>query len=118
MKRLAKSYILLYWTLFILILISLPMPEYGGNQVSYYDKFVHVFLFGAFNFFLYIFLDEFEKISKRSKILISLSLSIIFSGLCEYIQLFVPGRDTSELDFLAGVLGALAVSIFFYARKK
>jgi len=118
MAKLAKFYILLVWTLFILSLIAMPMPEYNGNQISYYDKFVHLFLFGTFNLVLYGFLREFKKISSKTNLLVSLSASIIYSALCEYIQLFVPGRDTSELDFLAGVAGALIVSFVLYERSR
>jgi len=118
MRKLVKFYILLTWSFFILTLIAMPMPEYDGNQTSYYDKVVHVFLFGIFNFLIYGFLREYEKINFKSRLLISFSLSVVYSALCEYIQLFVPGRDTSELDFIAGVFGVFIVSIILYGREK
>lgn len=118
MRKLAKFYILLTWTFFILALIAMPMPEYEGDQISYYDKIIHVFFFGIFNYFLFKFLKEFKSVNLKTNILISLSLSIIFSALCEFIQLFVPGRDTNELDFIAGMFGSLIVSVFLYGRTK
>ncbi len=92
----------------------MPVPDIGITSENYYDKIVHVFLFGIFSYLFYFNLrSKFFK-----KILFSAGVGVIFSLLIELLQLFVPGRDASFLDFLAGVIGVLVFLTIAYAKNK
>ncbi|RLC38953.1 hypothetical protein DRH27_00975 [Candidatus Falkowbacteria bacterium] len=123
MSKISRFYILLCWTVVILILISFPMPEYEGTKITIYDKLVHAFLFGVFSYLIIYSLILFR--SKNFKLsfimLISFLAGAIYAGIGEYIQTFVPGRTVSEYDFLgglAGILISLIVSYGIFKREK
>lgn len=116
MPRRHRIFILVYWIIFILILISFPMNDYHGTKVTYYDKVVHIFLFGVF-----VYLLNYVLIARRRPwflklFLITTSVGFFFSALCEFIQIYVPGRDVSTLDFTAGSIGVLLAEIITYVR--
>jgi len=118
MSKISRFYILFCWMLVILILISFPMPEYEGTKITLYDKLVHAFLFGVFSYLIIYSLIPFRgKNFKLSLImLISFSVSTIYAGFSEYLQIFVPGRTVSEYDFLGGLAGILISLVVCYAK--
>ena len=104
----------------ILVLLLWPMPAYEAHGVSYYDKVVHVFLFGFLAFLLSYTLRAVPGYNWLTRLLISSFFSIIYAGLGEYFQTLVPGRMSSELDFIAGVAGVVAsqaIICVFYGKK-
>ena len=115
MNFLGRLYLVFSWSLAIFILISAPMPEYVGEKVTLYDKMVHVVLFGVL-----AYLIVYTLITKTTQLklvfLVSFLLSVLYSGLSEYVQVFIPGRDVSEFDFMAGVLGIILALIYAYNK--
>ena len=103
--------------LLILFLIAAPMPEYNGTKETYYDKVVHFLLFGSFVFACAWWLEG-RPLNKRLQLFLALSAGVVYAGLGEFIQIFVPGRTVSEWDFLAGAAGSLSAFIFLYAWTK
>ena len=98
-----KFHLLIIWIVFVFILTLMPVPEIHGTIETYYDKVAHVFLFGIFSYLFYLNLS----LSVLKKVILSIGVGISFSLLVEFLQLFVPGRDASHLDFLAGLFGIL-----------
>ncbi len=115
-KRL-RIFLLIAWTLFVLALISFPTPAYNGDKITYYDKIAHAAMFGVFSFLVALVLHS-NKRKRRDILKISFFAGLLFAFLGEFIQLFVPGRSSSELDFLAGVVGIIIISIYGYWRFK
>ena len=113
MRKKIKLIALSFWTLFVFFLIVAQLPEHHGTIEKMNDKIAHFFLMGIFSGLLAFNLTE-TKLKKSMIFLISYTAGIFYSGLGEIIQLYVPGRDTSELDFLAGVIGSLFFSGIFY----
>ena len=105
MLKYKNKIILVIWSLIILILTGFPLPEYNGTVETYYDKIVHVFLFGIFSFL--VFVNLFKKYKKKKAVIISFLSGVAYSSFVEIMQNYVPGRDPNKLDLLAGVLGII-----------
>lgn len=108
-----KISILLFWTLFVFFLIATPLPEYDGTIEKLYDKVAHLFFFGIFSGLLALILLE-TKLKRYEIFFVSFSAGIVYSALCEVVQIYVPGRDVSDLDFIAGIIGAFIFSFLGY----
>lgn len=114
-----KTYLLYLWATIILVLISWPTAECIRCTVfTWYDKIAHVFLFGIFSYLLALVLKSKTDIKLFYILIISLILSAFYSALCEFIQIFVPGRTVSEYDFFAGVIGIIIFLSIFYEYFK
>jgi VanZ family protein len=109
-----KRQLLIIWTTFVLILTLMPTPDIGGDKEMYYDKIAHVFLFGIFSYLLFFNIDR----SIVKKIIYSIIAGIGFSLLIEFLQVFIPGRDASHLDFIAGLFGILIFTSLSYVKNK
>lgn len=118
-KKIAKFYLVLCWTFLIFKLISFPVYTKQELGYSFFDKIVHLFLFAVLTYLLVNLFKEFFK--KNWPVLAaSVLTSVSYSLLAEYIQTFVPGRDSSTADFSAGAAGALAAVLFvkYFSRPK
>lgn len=107
MKGLAKFYLLVAWSIFILMLTTTPLSisDVGGVDIT--DKIVHFVFFGVF---FYLFL-EFIKLYINlilAKILAFITTASYAINI-ELLQIFIPGRYFSYIDIFAGLLGGLAV---------
>ncbi len=101
---------------FILILISYPLDVSTGNgSVTYGDKFVHGVMFAVFSFLVLYYFDEYREFKFY---FISIFLGLLFSLLTEYIQTFLPTRESSEYDLMAGFAGVILINIYVYFRKR
>ena len=108
-----KKITLIIWTIIILVLTTFPMPEYNGTEEKYYDKIAHGVFFGIFACLVYINIIKNNK--KIKTFFLSLIITILYSGLIEILQYYIPGRNPSELDLLSGFLGSvlfLSICIF------
>lgn len=111
MKFVPRLFIFICWTMMVLYMITIPFPEFKGDQITYYDKFVHAFMFGVFTW-LYVFTAVAKtKSDIRLLILFSVLCGLLFAVICEYIQNFIPGRTASEMDFIGGMIGVF-ISVF------
>ncbi len=119
MLILSRFYVVLSWAIAIFILISWPMPPYKEDGFTIYDKFVHIILFGGLAFLFIWALKARKKFNFKPVALAAFFLGVIYSVISEYIQGFVPGRDVSSWDLLAGTIGsALGVVYAFFMFTK
>ena len=116
MKLIGRFYVLIAWAYLIFVLLTAPMPYYEGDTITYYDKAVHAFLFGIFVILAVRAFIQIPGLAFKSSLLISILLSVTYSGSGEYLQSFVPGRTVSELDFLGGVVGILIGAIIAFEK--
>lgn len=112
-----KKVIFYIWVVIVFVLIAMPMPVYDGDIEKMYDKVAHVIMFGGV---AYLFILAYEyKFKKLSKLLLTaFILGVSYSAIAEVIQNFVPGRDVSELDLLAGIIGTIISLIISYVQFK
>lgn len=113
-----KKHLLVIWSIFILILLIVPIsPSVSAviEEITYSDKIVHFFMFGVFSFLLvYSYKDKYANIALY---FISILLGAVYAALGEFVQSFLPGRTSSQLDFYAGALGSLIFVIIYYVRR-
>jgi len=117
-NKILKILVTISWSFFIFILLTMPLPVYElDNKITFHDKGIHIVLFGIL---AYLIIDIWQNIKKHSIIKIyfySFVMVFIYSYLLEYIQQFVPGRDESFFDLIAGVLGIFVAIIYDYVMK-
>lgn len=101
-----------------MIALFSPMPIVHAQvqRITFYDKYVHVILFGIFTFLLIAILDTFERISLRKAAVLGLLVALTLDLLSEYIQAYIPGRSPSIFDFFAGAIGVFFA--YLIARLK
>lgn len=108
----AKLILLLSWAGFVFTIIAVPFPpRINAGQITFYDKGVHMVLFGIF---AYLLIKVFEKQSRKNAYFLTAIISFLFALFGEYIQSFIPGRSPSEFDLLAGSFGIILAIIYEY----
>lgn len=119
MGKFTKIFITAYWAFFIFYLLTYPFPPSQEYGVSYGDKVVHFFIFGALAYLLFGIL-EMTGITLSLNLLLGLVLASGYGAVLEYYQQFIPGRTASFYDSLAGTLGALAAAavVYYLERRK
>lgn len=122
MKKLAKFYLVLCWAFLIFALLSAPMKKMSeSSEISFSDKGIHLILFGVFSFLIIFAGLEFKKVNFKILTALGFAISFFYASACEYLQVFVPGREASPWDLLAGAIGmAVAVAyafVIFYKPK-
>lgn len=113
-----KKRIILFcsWAFLVLFLVAFPTPEYEGVKITWYDKIIHMIMFGGFSYLL-IYALAISRLKNFLLILFfGLFAGILYSALGEYIQSFVPGRTVSKYDFFAGVTGSFLFTIIAYVK--
>lgn len=109
----------LCWAFLIFKLTSFPIYAKQEIGYSFSDKFVHLFLFAVLTYLLF---NLFKEFFKKNQLILATSIlaSVSYSLLTEYVQIFVPGRDSSQADFLAGATGTLLTILFikYFSRPK
>ena len=117
-NRLAVLTLILCWAGMIFTAIGLPMrvyPEVVNHPFTFYDKAIHMVLFGVFAYLIIIYFKTDRKLSLKRIYLIGFVVSVIYIISTEYYQAFVPGRHSSETDTFFGSIGVLAAIWFDYA---
>ena len=115
MEVFKRIYLVFSWAAAIFILISAPMPPYIGGEITYSDKFVHIFLFAVLAYLIFYALSV-SRWPLVRRIILAAVLALAYSAFCEYVQVFVPGRDSSLLDFIAGAIGIILALIGVYNK--
>jgi len=85
--------------------INLPTSATDGS-----DKVVHFLAYGVLGFTL---VRGFEVLLKRY-VVWSLIIGVVYSGLSEWIQSYIPGRSASLSDLIANVLGVIVCVLFWW----
>ena len=116
MKRISiylqRRWVAITWTIIIFILLAMPgslIPKEQGFTIPYFDKLVHIILFGGF-VLLWSFYFSKKKLGPKK---LTRLFFIIFIIACvygigmEYVQkYFIPGRDYDQEDIIADMIGA------------
>lgn len=101
------------WFVVVMVLTCLPgkdVPDLSGLDVIYFDKWVHMGLFGGLTFFLCLpFRNSPYSSKQRVHYFIRIAMACSIWGLAvEFIQrFFIPGRDYELLDWAADSVGCL-----------
>jgi VanZ family protein len=86
------------------------LPEAGPPGTVGIDKLTHLFAFGCLGF-------AGRLAALRPGANAPLAISLVLAGLLEWLQAFVPGRESSILDGVANLAGlALGVAAAVAAR--
>jgi len=112
MKFLKYTRLIIFWlwTWIVFFLIATPLPVYEGSIEKWYDKVAHFLFFGIFSFLLALVLYK-TALKAWQIFIISAFSGITYAALCEFLQIYVPGRDVSDLDFVAGLAGSLVFAL-------
>lgn len=118
MKKLSLIFLVICWGFLILIFFIYPMPETdfaytGETSITFYDKLIHVILFGVFTYLIILVGFTFKK----NYFVISLTSYVIsfnYMTLGEYIQAYIPGRNPTYPDLAAGLFGTLIAIVLGY----
>lgn len=104
----------LLWLAIICYLLFIPandLPTSFFFRIPHFDKIVHFTLF----FVLCLFLLRPLKKLKYNHYFIAPLISIVASGLLEFIQHTLSASRSSDIfDFAANSIGVLAAIMFFY----
>lgn len=113
----ASVIILILIAIEIFFFSSLPgVPGAGGNP--WIARGYHFTIFFLLSFFLLVTVKGNKKI-KPSYIFAVLLISVIYSFLDEFHQMFVPGRDANIVDILTDTLGIVSsIVIYSYISRK
>jgi VanZ family protein len=105
---------LLAWATLIAIATLLPLPDLAGAGPAWKDKAAHFLLFGGLAYFIIRYLSLFPAIKKWALVTAAVAASSAYAVFIEYAQSYIPGRSASVYDFLAGVIGALTITLMLY----
>ncbi|HEX7457474.1 MAG TPA: VanZ family protein [Ginsengibacter sp.] len=109
------------WFFLVLVLTCLPgndLPKIGWLDKIYFDKWVHIGMFGGLTFlFCWPFYKSQFSNRQRLYYFIKITIAVSIWGLTiEFIQKFyVTGRSFDLLDWAADSLGAFIA--FLFCRK-
>lgn len=113
-----RKSILYLWSLVVLVMIIMPLPETEGvKHFTYIDKIVHLVLFGIFVYLLILSLSSVKKLSFYAVYAISLIIGLTYALLGEMLQYFIPGRSPSIWDLLSGFSGILLAMALLLRNK-
>ena len=91
----------------ILFVSSIPNLAGPGNSIFGFDKVMHIAEYSLFSWLVLRSLSRFKSDGMATLVLLCVVLVMaIFAGLDEYLQSFVPGRDSTVADFAADLIGA------------
>lgn len=114
---------ILFWIPFIiysLVLIRLlltPSQRIPPSLMSLGDHVLHLTAFAGLKFFYFAAVSKFFRYFDKSILFVLLSifyLSIV-GGILELLQLSVPGRKSSWIDFFCNILGLFVGLILSFA---
>ena len=115
-----KLAVALVWlgTVWLLLETSLPSLALPGADIPNLDKLVHLAMFGVLTLLLWRLFKMF--IHRRwLRLVLPALASMLYAGATEYFQQFVPTRNLSIADLLAGWIGvALALALIYWQRER
>ncbi len=118
LKKKTRLFLLLLCVVLIMILTTYPMQsvlEIGQIPNNNNDKFIHGAIFAMFSFLVLFYFNNYRKLRYY---FISIILGFSYSLLTEYIQTFLPSRESSEHDLMAGFAGIILINIYVYVRTR
>jgi VanZ family protein len=110
------------WFFLVLAVTCLPgrdIPQIGWLDRIYFDKWVHIGMFGGLTFlFCWPFYQSDFPAQKKINLFILIAITTSICGLAiEFIQRFyITGRSFELLDWAADSLGAF-IALWFCSKK-
>ncbi len=102
MKNSINATVLVFYAVFIAFASLRPAD---GVSIGSWDKFFHLASYAVFAVLAY-------RVLHRPRPYMYLCIVIVvYGGLMEFAQSFIPGRDMSVYDFLANTLGVVLGAI-------
>ena len=106
------------WAVIIFTISSMPHIVGIKPQWTKYDKIVHFIEYGVFGYFLTRALYYQNNVSiKKISIILALIIGILFAGIDEMHQKYIPGRLESFWDFIADAAGIIVAQFFFIGKS-
>lgn len=99
-------------SLFILFLSSEKIES--PVEFKYIDLVAHFFFYAVYAFFLGRALGINTRTGKPHLIIIAIAVATLYGALMEFIQHFIPYRNSSLADGLANFVGAVCGTYLFY----
>lgn len=102
------------WSIFILIISSIPSDKIPTIQILGYDKVIHIIMFFVLGFLIYraIYFGK-SRIYGGNKIaLITILIVCFYGAFDELYQGLIPGRTTDFFDFIADLIGGFLSVIY------
>ena len=97
--------------LLILLAILTPGEDIPSVGIPNLDKVVHLGMFGCLT--LCFHMEGYKK-QKKGILFMPIVIVEIYAILTELLQMLIPGRSCSMLDFLADSLGVLLASLVMW----
>ena len=109
MKKFLWIFILICWLAAVLSLLWYPTVyvPHAVSRITFYDKYAHMVFFGVMFFLVVSVGRTWEKFKFRHLAIFAFTAVTLINVTGEYVQGYIPGRDPSYLDFLAGLIGTL-----------
>jgi len=105
----------IFASLFILILTSIPKIPQPHTQIHFLDKIAHFLIYFLWGYSITIVWRT-RKTRTNLSFVIVLLIIVLFPALDELHQYLIPSRNPSILDWLADLAGAVA-GFTTFARK-
>ncbi len=96
------------------------MPYLSGPKLGDWglDKLIHCVEYGILTWLVLRSLSAIQSGLDRTRILlIALILVAAYAGLDEFLQSFVPGRDSTVADVAADIAGGVLVGLVWWAKS-
>lgn len=107
-------FLLAFWTIIIIVSLSIPGSTIPKTTIFGLDKWVHGFLFLIWTLML---LNSFQNISRKHIIFICI-VGLMFAVSSElYQQTFIINRQADIFDAIADVIGLLMGIVLYRLRR-
>lgn len=95
----------------ILVLIGILMPgdDVPSVGIPHLDKVVHCGMFGFVT--LCFYWDYYKALKKAPHLWITLVSVVVFGGMTEIMQAYVPGRSCDYRDLIADTIGVILATV-------
>jgi len=121
---LSKKFPARLWTLFILILMTIPgnmLPKEETTFIPNLDKLIHATLFGSFVFLWSIYYATRKEKNNHSgsRFVLILIIACLYGVATELMQKYlIPNRDYDIYDIMADSIGAVLGFLFVLLTVK
>jgi len=106
------------YTLLIFILSAQPQEKLPPLPLLHIDKIVHIIEYAIYGFFLMLaYTSAKTRVIYKQAFWISLATGILYAASDEFHQLYVAGRHSSFIDWLADSVGVLLGILIFRKLK-
>ncbi|MDI6765358.1 MAG: VanZ family protein [Bacteroidota bacterium] len=108
------------WALFIFVASSIPAKSLPPMTLLRYDKLIHIGLFLIFGLLIYRALGTGKNKYSLAlgRVILSVSIVILYGVLDEIYQGTVPGRTLDVWDAVADTIGGVLAALVIYIQYR